>query len=115
MLYLLQVWLSAPLSSAQHGRSFVPKRLADSMQAKGVSYLLLRNDAKAFRDTEVGDVSSHTSDLQAHLKVLLQRRAALHQQPPLTIPYWAHKKAKASIDRGESDYKNDRFWEEPPF
>jgi hypothetical protein len=92
-----------------------PEETYQGYASKGSAYLALRNDTRHFRNVRLRTVGVSPDQFESELKALTSRLNALSQQPPVRIPTWAYKQAKESIEAGESDYKGDRFWEDPPF
>ena len=92
-----------------------PEDTYQGYNSKGSAYLVLRNDARQFRDIRVRNPRWSDAELESELRSLNGRLNALVQQPPLRVPTWAYQQAKKSIEAGESDYVSDRFWQEPPF
>jgi len=113
-------WVTAVLALTvaviSAARAFLrPEEVLGGHENKGASYLALRNDARSFRDLDVRSPDLSLDQLRNRLHALQQRRNALNGQPPLHIPTSAFKKAQASIAAGESDYRNDKLWEDAPF
>jgi hypothetical protein len=105
--------VAAVLSAA---RAFLkPDETFRAYEAKGAAYIALRNDATQFRDVRLRSGRATDEELESELNSLHARRNALNLQQPIRVPTWAYKQAKASLAAGESDYKNDPFWEDPPF
>jgi hypothetical protein len=113
-------WVTAALALSvaviSATRAFLrPEEVLSGHENKGAGYLALRNDARSFRDLDVPSTDITPDQLRNRLHALQQRRNALNGQPPVRIPTKAYKKAQASISAGESDYRNDKLWEDPPF
>lgn len=109
-------WLTASLAfaaaiaSAAHG-FLRPGERAEEHSLKGNRFIALRNDARFFRQVELQSRIA-PDELSGRLRALRQRYHDMNEAPPLHIPQQDYQAAKASIERGESNYENDPVWKE---
>ena len=101
-LTAILAFLSAALAAV---RGFLkPEEQATAYSTKGNKTLSIRNQSKLLLN--VGLQLSELSDERAYsqLRSLREDYDALLLEEPLQIPRWAYNRAKAGIERGESDY-----------
>lgn len=112
-------WIPATLALVSAGltaaRSFLrADETAEQNGLKGDRLINLRNDAIRFQQIDL--LSSLSLDaLSDRCKILSERRNSFREQPPRHIPKSVYERVKKSIESGESDYENDRLWQQGPF
>ena len=112
-------WITASLAlvaaSLASARGFLkPDENAESHGLKGDRLISLRNDAITFQQVDL--LSSIDLDiLTSKSKELSARRNALREQPPHHINQKTYEMTKKSIEKGESNYENDKLWKDSPF
>ncbi len=83
-----------------------PSERAENHKAVAGQYLALRNQARIFRELDLGD-SADLDKAKEHLLDLARTRDDLNQASP-GIPRQDYEKAKADIDAGQSKYRADQ-------
>jgi hypothetical protein len=83
-----------------------PTELAATHKTAADQYLVLRNDARVFREVDLIQIDD-TGTLSDMLKALSQRRNELNQGSPI-VPRAAFEKARKGIMEGETNYKADQ-------